>query len=92
MLEFMLDGQDVDSRATLHRLFAQGFNLPEYYGANLDALFDFLGDIGNDTLITIRNWRQLDASLGDYAMRLMALLWRASRENPHIRLCISSDE
>lgn len=90
MIEFLLDGRQVTSRDTLHNFFAEGLDFPDYYGKNLDALFDCLGEINTETRICILHWRTLEENLEDYARRLMSLLWRAVKENPRLHLCICS--
>ena len=40
MREFTLDGSFIDSRQALHAALSHGLDLPEWYGGNLDALFD----------------------------------------------------
>lgn len=42
--QLVLDGADVESEADLHRALAELFGLPEWYGHNLDALWDVLED------------------------------------------------
>ena len=50
-LIFHLDGREVCSRTALHALLKRGLNLPDYYGENLDALWDCLTDmVGNEKL------------------------------------------
>ena len=45
MMEFVLDGSAVSSREDLHEALARGLALPDWYGGNLDALFDCLTDL-----------------------------------------------
>lgn len=92
MNKLILDGQNIGSRHALHALLADGLDFPEDYGCNLDALFDILTELGQDTLIHIRHGRALEQQLGSYASKLFGLLWDASRENPRLRLCLCSDE
>lgn len=91
MMTLNLDGRAIDSRPALHDAFAEALGFPPYYGRNLDALFDCLTEIHQPCAIEITHWRSLSTQLGNYADRLMALLSRICRENPHIRLQIFSD-
>ena len=43
---YTLDGAAAGDRETLHRYLRGQLPLPEYYGDNLDALYDALKDIG----------------------------------------------
>ena len=40
MAEVVLDGLEIRSVEEVHDRFAQALDLPDYYGRNLDALFD----------------------------------------------------
>ena len=44
MAEIVLDGLELRSLEEVHDRFAQALALPEWYGRNLDALFDCLTD------------------------------------------------
>ena len=46
MAEIVLDGLEIRSAEAVHDRFAQGLNLPAWYGRNLDALFDCLTELG----------------------------------------------
>ena len=45
MTELILNGKEIRTQEELHRCFAITLNFPEWYGGNLDALFDCLTDI-----------------------------------------------
>ena len=38
-----------------HDYLKKSLNFPDYYGKNLDALYDCLTDIGVDTVIVLKN-------------------------------------
>jgi RNAse (barnase) inhibitor barstar len=42
--QLVLDGAGIDSEADLHRALTELLGLPEWYGQNLDALWDVLED------------------------------------------------
>ena len=44
-----LDFSRCQSREEVHAYLQNAFAFPDYYGRNLDALFDMLGDISEDT-------------------------------------------
>lgn len=46
--------QDAGSPAELHELLSRELRFPDYYGANLDALEDCLGDVCERTRIVIK--------------------------------------
>ena len=44
----ILDGTTAPTKEALHQHLAKELNFPDWYGGNLDALFDMLGDITED--------------------------------------------
>ena len=77
----VLDCASLPGRAALHRCLAQALRLPEWYGQNLDALRDCLGDLSEETVLILHHAPALDARLGDYAQRLRRCLTDAAEEN-----------
>ena len=75
-----------EERSELHTYLAQELAFPDYYGRNLDAFADCLGDISEPTLVGVvreRNSREGDEPpLATYFDRLCLALIRATRENP----------
>ncbi len=53
MNEIILKLQELHSKAELHAKLSELLDFPDYYGKNLDALFDCLTDITSDTLLRI---------------------------------------
>ena len=53
--------------------------LPPYYGHNLDALYDCLGDLSQNVNIILINGDLLDANLGEYAARLRTVFTDAAK-------------
>ena len=51
----ILDGARMDSRADLHAELREKLSLPDYYGGNLDALNDCLGEFTERQLVVIEN-------------------------------------
>ena len=53
MIDVLLDGEQIRDREQLHSVLAERLDLPAWYGANLDALYDCLTDIRDDTRLTV---------------------------------------
>ena len=87
MMEFVLDGSAVSSRGDLHEALARGLALPDWYGGNLDALFDCLTDL-EETTFRITGTEALEAALGPYAERFFRVLRDAAAENPRLHLVL----
>lgn len=81
----LIDGKTVVGKEQLHERFAAAFDFPDYYGANLDALFDCLGDVNCEAEIRIINAKNLEENIGrDYAENLKSALLDAQNEFPNI--------
>lgn len=80
-----LELNHIDTVAALHIYLQYMLSLPAYYGRNLDALYDVLGDIAADTRIIVRA-REAHGEVAEYLPRLMRVLEDAARENPCLRV------
>lgn len=76
MKELTLDCRD--GMTAIHELLARELAFPEWYGRNLDALFDCLTDLAEDVSITLLQ--------GELLPELKRVLCDAAEENLHIRL------
>ncbi|MBR6669277.1 MAG: barstar family protein [Ruminococcus sp.] len=88
-MKVIIDGNIISHRLQLHDFLASELNFPETYGKNLDALYDCLTDIHDETEIEIINYNVLYDNLGNYAKVLSKMLMQASKENKFIKF--SSD-
>lgn len=71
----IIDCAQAENKARLHDLLAKELALPEWYGRNLDALYDCLTDICEETHLILKNHR----SLGTYGAALARTLEDADR-------------
>ena len=90
-MNVILDGNLILDREMLHDVLAEELHLPEWYGRNLDALYDCLTDVREETRITLRNRDALEEHLGSYGHRLMRLLEDVTLDNPNVWLATSED-
>ena len=80
MIEITLDGtMGMDA---IHTQLAETFRFPDYYGRNLDALYDCLTDVQEDARIRLVNAEALQWQ-GNV---LQILLKRAAHNNPHLQI------
>ncbi len=84
MLICILDGNNITNKETLHDTLTSSLHLPDWYGRNLDALFDCLLDIQEETEIRLFHGEALEDYLGHYAEILQKVIYRACQENPRI--------
>lgn len=72
--------------ALTHDALAEAFGFPAYYGRNLDALHDCLGDIGEDTAVIVTDMGSADEN----GRRILTVLWDSARENPQLSLYLAA--
>jgi len=76
----LLDGQNMLTRESAHDELARVLSFPDYYGRNLDALWDCVSTMQAE--VTLVNASAMRDALGDYADALISTLDDASMENP----------
>lgn len=83
-----LNGLFMTTKEKAHRHLKRRLRLPDYYGGNLDALCDCLGEIGEPTEITLVYAACLRRRLGAYGERLIAALTACAKENPNLNVFV----
>ena len=81
-----LNARRMTTREEAHAHMQARLRLPQWYGKNLDALNDCLGEINTPTRIIVRNAPKLKVSLGDYGTKILDVLERAAEENPNLQI------
>ena len=89
MKSVILDAKKMLEKEKMHEYFAKKFDLPEYYGKNLDALFDCLCEINEPTLIRLKNEKFLDDSAKESLTRLFR---DVCNENELVKFELVKDE
>ena len=85
MKTIRLDVTNIFTVRALHVYLAYRLNLPDYYGRNLDALHDVLGEIGDQTRIVLAG-QPASAEMAAYLPRLVRVFSDAAQENRKLRL------
>lgn len=84
-----INGEDFHTIAELHETLQQKLELPEFYGKNLDALWDCL--TGMVELPLQMEWLNYDLSrerLGDKADQVLSVLEEAQAEGNGFRIWV----
>jgi ribonuclease inhibitor len=79
--KILVNGKKIQDKSELHDYLIKQFNLPIYYGRNLDALWDVLSTSKNLKKITVIHASHLDRILGDYSKSLLSLFKELSDIN-----------
>ena len=84
MKTIIIDGNEIISMSEIHEVFAEELGFPDWYGKNLDALYDCLGDVTEEVEIIFENTSELEENLGISFQKLCRLLEDVSTENDYI--------
>lgn len=80
-MEHIIDGLEIKSKDDFHQRIKALLDLPEYYGENLDALWDCLtSDVELPLTVVWRNYAQSKLYLGDYADKALEVMKEAEKE------------
>ena len=75
----IIDGRRMTTRADAHAELARALDFPDWYGGNLDALWDLT--TGMDADARLIHAPALLNALGAYGCRLLQTLYEAAAEN-----------
>lgn len=90
MKKVALNCEKLLERKQAHLYLAEMLEFPEYYGKNLDALFDCLMELGECTIV-LQGEAELRQTDG-YGIKILKVLEEAAQENPGLRLEIQAEE
>ena len=76
----VLDCSGITDPEEFHDALVAALSLPKWYGTNLDALYDCLTSITEETTVILRHFDQLDKSYAGFRM----VFQDAQEDNPRI--------
>ena len=88
MRKIILDIEKMRSLPMLHKYLHTALALPEYYGANLDALYDCLTEIAESTELVVPKKVADEAYLGWYGQQFLQMLEDAAAANEALRVTL----
>lgn len=74
MRSVTISGRDINGSAALHAAIAAQLAFPDWYGRNLDALYDLLTEPGERLFVTVTDSAALRERLGGYFDRFLRVL------------------
>ena len=81
-MEYRLDGSRMCTRQAAHDEIAAAMGFPEYYGRNLDALWDMLTTASGEVVLT--GVSAVLNALGEYGCRLVRTFYDAAEHNSRL--------
>ncbi|MDY2870054.1 MAG: barstar family protein [Succiniclasticum sp.] len=88
MKRIVLDSARFHDRKEAHRYLKEQFHFPVYYGENLDALHDCLGEIAEPVEVIVPECIVEDTYLGDYGAVLLQIFLDTAGENPNLKVLV----
>lgn len=85
-MKITLDASRMDSRRPAHEYLKAQMDFPEYYGKNLDALYDCLGDL-NDVEVEFINIPEEET----YFKKVLRVFRDAAKRNPGLVIAESEN-
>ncbi|MBO7595422.1 MAG: barstar family protein [Bacteroidales bacterium] len=83
MKKIILDFENISGKEEMHKYLAEKFEFPDYYGGNLDALFECLTDIAEPTAVNIVN------AINDYDEQIINVITAAEEENDNLAVFVN---
>ena len=88
MRKIILDIEKMRSLPMLHKYLHTALALPEYYGANLDALHDCLTEIVEPTELVVPKKVAQENYLGWYGEQFLQMLQDAAAANEALKITL----
>ncbi len=86
MKKYVIDASGIQSESDMHDAIANALQFPDYYGRNLDALYDCLTDIREDSEIRILGWKNMKKVLGEKALAFRSVFRDAAAADRHLKI------
>ena len=81
-----LSPKEIRDKAALHASLARQLDFPDWYGGNLDALYDLLSATSERTTVVLLGSKGLSRQLGPDLDRLLTVLEDLRRETGRVRV------
>ncbi|SFX09865.1 ribonuclease inhibitor [Thermoactinomyces sp. DSM 45891] len=80
MRDIVIDGKDIMTISHLHKLLKEKLGFPDYYGENLDALWDCLTGYIEPTALQWLNFQDSFENLSDEVEEVVVVMREAEKE------------
>lgn len=86
MKRIILNGKRMITREVTHAYLKRKFSFPDYYGRNLDALWDLLSTTAKETEIVFVHAKRVPENLGPYGVSLLKVFEDLEAENRRVKV------
>ena len=93
MHKVILRFNGTESKEEIHEKLKEALEFPDYYGRNLDALYDCLTDLQEETAIGFIRWNTETEKeeTAKYLYTMQRVFREAEEENPHLAVFFPED-
>ena len=90
--DYTIDFTGVSDKEEFHDRVREGIEVPDYYGNNLDALYDILTEDYTDKVIRIVGLERVAPDMRDYALKFRRLCDDICEEYEEIKFIFKEDD
>ena len=90
--DYTIDFTGVSDKEEFHDRVREGIEVPDYYGNNLDALYDILTEDYTDKVIRIVGLERVAPDMSDYALKFRRLCDDICEEYEEIKFIFEEDD
>ncbi len=80
-----IEANRLHNREDMSNYLSELFSFPDYFGNNLDAAFDLLLEVAEDTILYFDKENMLEMLNEDYSYKSLRMLVEACNNNPHLK-------
>ena len=91
-MKIILDGYMMQTKQDAHTYIQNTLFFPDYYGKNLDALFDLLTENRKQITIRIEHCNAIITSLGAYGTALLETFAEAAEQTPALTVEMDTED
>ena len=84
MKNVVIDCEKLRQKEQAHLYLAEVLDFPDYYGKNLDALFDCLTELGECTIVL--EGENILREKNSYGIKVLKVLEEAAQINPRLKV------
>lgn len=89
MRKIVIPGDIFTTEEELQDFLQEQFNFPNYYGKNLDALYDCLSELTEKTQVIVSSSIANEENLGEYGESFLTVLEEAAQDNDELKIKIT---
>ena len=86
MKTILLDGKKMNTKEETHEYISKTLAFPDYYGKNLDALWDMLSTYDEPIHIVFKNTQTLKSNPDEYGNKILKVFLDAKENNDNISI------